>query len=254
MVRFEAKTERLEKLARVFPERIEELEKIFKDSTNVYLDYANIQNWSEKLRWHVDIKRLKQFFDSFSTIQFVRLYSGTLKENQNSLHFIKEAEVLDYEVTTKEVKKMRLSLDVSGIPKNSPVILENFIKKTLLRQFTLETIEYLNSKLKESNERGIRFVEHWKCNFDVEISCDMILDGERKSVQTFILWSGDGDFSSSVERLMRDSEKKVFLFATARRVSPELHETGVPIFDIQKIRNFICRADEIEEEVKKQIV
>jgi len=62
------------------------------------------------------------------------------------------------------------------------------------------------------------------------------------------------DFASSVERLMEDSEKKVFLFATARRVSPELHETGVPIFDIQKIRNFICRADEIEEEVKKQIV
>lgn len=253
MVRFEAKTDRLEKLAKVFPARIGELEKIFSESTNIYLDYANIQNWSEKLRWHVDTKRLKQFFDSFNTIQFVKLYSGTLKEDQNSLHFIKEAEKLGYGVVTKDVKKMRLSIDVSGIPTNSPVILENFIKKTLLRRFTLETIEYLNSKLRELNEHGVRFIEHWKCNFDVEISRDMILDDQRKSAQTFILWSGDGDFASSVERIMKDSEKRVFLFATTRRVSPELQETGVPIFDIQKIRNFICRADEIEGEVKKQI-
>jgi uncharacterized LabA/DUF88 family protein len=252
MSNFRAKTERLEKLATIFPARITELKRLFSGPTNVYLDYANIYNWSEKLNWHVDPKRLKQFFDSFSSIKAIRLYSGTLRSDKNSLRFIEEVKELKYEVVTKDVKKMLLSIDVSGIPLNSPTILENFIKKTLLRRFTLETIEYLNNKLKELNNQGIKFIEHWKCNFDVEISRDMLLDCERKTADTFVLWSGDSDFADPVIQLVR-SGKKVFLFATARRVSIELQRTGIPIFEIQKIRNFICRADEIQTEIRKKL-
>lgn len=62
-----------------------------------------------------------------------------------------------------------------------------------------ETIEYLNSYLRKLNESGTLFVEHKKCNFDVEIG-------------------------------------KVVIFATARRVSSELSATKAPIFDIQKIK------------------
>ena len=42
---------------------------------------------------------------------------------------------------------------------------------------------------------------------------------------------------------------KVFLFATARKVSRELSaltEQGLMIFDIQKIRDFICWKKELE--------
>jgi uncharacterized LabA/DUF88 family protein len=66
------------------------------------------------------------------------------------------------------------------------------------------------------------------------------------------LWSGDSDFADPVIQLVR-SGKKVFLFATARRVSIELQRTGIPIFEIQKIRNFICRADEIQTEIRKKL-
>lgn len=250
---FQPKTERVKKLAEIYPERIKELRQIFEGRTNIYLDYANIKNWSKKLNWHIDPKRLKQFFDSFSSIATVRLYSGTLKGDKNSALFIKEVKNLKYIVITKPVKKMQLSINVSGIPANSPIILENFVKKSLLRKFTLETIEYLNSKLKELNNQGITFLEHWKCNFDVEIGRDMLLDYEKSVVDNFILWSGDSDFADPVAQLMKDG-KKVFLFATARRVSVELEQTKVPIFEIQKIRNFICRADEIQEEIKRKIV
>ncbi len=87
-----------------------------------------------------------------------------------------------------------------------------------------------------------------KCNFDVEIGVDMLLDCERNSGQTFILWSGDSDFADPVEKLM-SAGKKVILFATARKVSTELSaltEKGLMIFDIQKIRNFICWKRELE--------
>lgn len=249
---FKPKTERIEKLSQIYPERITELENIFKSRTNVYLDYANIYHWSKKLSWHLDPKRLKQLFDSFDTIQSIRLYNGTLENDKNSEQFIKDVGELGYKVITKPVKKMNLSIDVSGIPLNSPVILENFIKKPFLKIMTLETIEYLNSRLKEINDHGLKYIVTMKCNFDVEIGRDMLDDYDKNSVDTFILWSGDSDFADPVSQLLSD-KKKVLLFATVRRVSIELQQTGVPIFEIQKIRNFICRASEIQDEIKKKL-
>lgn len=249
---FQPKTGRLIKLAEIYPERITELSEIFSKPTNIYLDYANLFNWSHKLNWHVESKRLKQFLDSFSTIKIVRLYSGTLNGDRNSERFIKEVRELKYTVITKPVKRMHLSINVSGIPSNSPTILGGFIKKALLKKFTLETIEYLNGKLKELNDQGITHIEHWKCNFDVEIGRDMLLDYSKNETETFILWSGDSDFADPIAQLMKDG-KKVYLFATSRRVSLELAETGVPIFDIQKIRNFVCRVSEIQNEVKGRV-
>lgn len=87
---------------------------------------------------------------------------------------------------------------------------------------------------------------------NVEIGRDMFLDFERNNIDNFILWSGDSDFAGPVSQLIKD-KKKVVIFATARRVSVELSETKAPIFDIQKIRNFICRSNQIQEEVKKKL-
>jgi len=70
----------------------------------------------------------------------------------------------------------------------------------------------------------------------------MLLDYERSGTETFVLWSGDSDFVDPLEKLLK-AGKKVVLFATARRVSKELSELGkkgMLIFEIQKIRDFIC--------------
>ena len=147
---------------------------------------------------------------------------------------------------------MKLSIDVSGIPLNSPTVLQNFIKKPLLRQLNIETVEYLNSRLQELNNKGIKLLEHRKCNFDVEIGRDMLLDYEKNDVKTFVLGSGDSDFADPVSQLINDG-KSVYIFATARRVSVELSQTNAPVFEIQKIRNFICRPGEIQNEVKGKI-
>jgi len=249
---FKPSTDKIEKLAKFFPQRIKEVEELFSGSTIIYIDYANVFYWSEKLKWKIDIKRLKQFLDSFDNVKHVRLYNGTLKGNSNSIQFIKEAKKLKYTVSTKPVKIMHLSIDVSSVALNSPSILVNFIDKVLLRNFDLKTIEYLNNVLKDLNSKGIKFIEHRKCNFDVEIGRDMFLDFGKNDIENFILWSGDSDFADPVSQLLKD-KRKVVVFTTARRVSVELSETKVPIFDIQKIRNFICRNNQIQEEIKKKL-
>lgn len=244
---FNPVSEKLAKLAAVYAERILELSQIFDKKTNVYIDYANVRPWSQKLGWHIDLKRLKQFLNSFDTIGEVKFYHGTLKTNPQSLVMIKEAERLGYIVKTKPVKIMKLSIDASSIPVNSPDILKDFIRKPLLAKLKVETIEALNNELKLLNQQGILYLEDMKSNFDVEIGRDMLSDYDKDGPENFILWSGDSDFEDPVRQLLTD-KKKVMLFATARRVATELSELrtqGLAIFDIQKIREFICYKKEM---------
>ena len=245
---FQAKTERIKELSQKYPDRILELEKIFDKKTNIYIDFANVIRWQDKLKWHIDLKRLKQFLDSFDTINLVKFYSGTIIGEEESEKFIEDIKKMNYDVHTKPVKIMNLSIDVSSIPIDSPILLRDFIRKPLLAKFDLETIEYLNKKLKELNDKGIKFIEDLKCNFDVEIGRDMLLDYEKNGIENFVLWSGDSDFADPINQLLNDG-KKVILFATARKVASELNELkkkGLLIFDIQKIRNFICWKKEIK--------
>lgn len=249
---FIPKTKRIEELAKLFPEITKELESIFNGSTNIYLDWANVIHWQERLGWHFHLKRLKQFFDSFDTIKSVKLYLGTLSGNEKSEESVIQSRSDGYDVKTKPVKLMKISIDASSVPSNSPELLKNFIKKCLLSKLNIETIEYLNDKLAELNKQGIIHIEDSKCNFDVEIGRDMLIDFERDNLDNFILWSGDSDFADPILQLIKDN-KKVFLFATAREVSFELDHVGVPIFEIKKIKEFICWPKEMPPDIKKKI-
>ena len=239
---FKPKTERIKNIAESKQNVIKQLENIFATKTRVYIDYANVRPWSEKLGWHIEIKRLKQFLDSFDTIEAVSFYNGYLAGDDRSEKEKTEAEDNKYFLRTKPVKIIKLSIDTSSILPDSTVLLGQFIRRVLLKKYQIKTIEYLNEKFKEMNKSGDAFIEDMKCNFDVEIGVDMLIDCERNNADIFVLWSGDSDFADPIKKLI-GAGKKVFLFATARKVSRELSalsEQGLVIFDIQKIRNFVC--------------
>jgi hypothetical protein len=50
----------------------------------MYIDYGNVRPWSVKTGWHIELRRLKQFLDSFDTIQAVNFYNGYLEGNDRS--------------------------------------------------------------------------------------------------------------------------------------------------------------------------
>jgi hypothetical protein len=95
---FIAKTDRIGKLATLFPEIIEETSRIFSTPTNVYIDWQNVIHWQDKLGWHINARRLKQFFDSFDTVKSVSLYTGTLDGNQKSKEDIAKLTTYGYRV------------------------------------------------------------------------------------------------------------------------------------------------------------
>jgi uncharacterized LabA/DUF88 family protein len=239
---FKASTPKLQALAAKRPDVIEQLERLLIGRVNVYIDYANVRPWSRRLRWHIDLKRLHQFLRCFDTIQAIRFYYGLLQGDPQSERLHHEVTALKYTVRTKPVKIMKISIDASSISPESPDLLKQFIVAPLLRQLDIGTIEYLNSKLVELNGKGIKFLEDRKCNFDVEIGRDMILDQERGRADSFVLWSTDSDFHEPIKELL-DAKKRVILVATAGLIASELNAlraAGLVVFDIKKLRDFIC--------------
>jgi len=239
---FTPKTQRINELAKKERKNIDKIDALLSGETNVYIDFANVRPWSEKLGWHISPKRLKQFLNSFNGIGSIKWYQGELAGNLKSQNEIKNLKECKYDVRTKPVKIMKLYIDVSSISMQSPDLLKKFMRKSLLRKCDIETVEFFNKKLKEMNSRGIYYIEDRKCNFDVEIGTDMLVDELKDKVDTFVLWSGDSDFSDPLKTLITNG-KKVVLFATAGRISRELNELvsdGLSIIDIFELRDFIC--------------
>jgi uncharacterized LabA/DUF88 family protein len=241
---FNSKTPKIEELVKRDDLQfvVDKIDRLFVGKTNVYIDFANVRPWSEKLGWHISSNRLKQFLTSFNDVDSIKWYQGELIGDPRSQNEIKKLKRCKYEVRTKPVKIMKLPIDVSSISVQSPDLLKKFIRKALLRKYDIETVEFLNKRFKEMNNRGIYFIEDRKCNFDVEIGTDMRVDHLRDSIDTFVLWSGDSDFADPIKTLMADG-KKVVLFATAGRVARELNDLvkdGLFIFDIFELRDLIC--------------
>lgn len=244
---FETHHQEIRRIAQQKEKVIKQLEILFAGKANVYIDYANVRPWANRLGWHVDLKRLKMFLDSFNNINEVKFYYGILKNDAESEKRIEEVKKFGYRVRTKFVKIINISIDVSSIDPQSPALLNSFISGALLKKFDLETIEYLNNKFKEMNQNGVFAIKDQKCNFDVEIGSDMLIDRDKNNIDCFVLWSGDSDFHDPINDLL-ERGKKVVLFATTRVVASELNELrsrGLFIFDIRKIKDFICWKREV---------
>ena len=192
---FTSKTIRIKKIAKVNSDSIKQLEGLFKGNTNVYIDYANVRPWAFKLGWNIEFKRLRQFLRSFDNIGDINIYDGTLEGDKNSEKSCEEKRLVFKDgFKTKPVKIMKHSIDYTSIKSTATDLLEQFIRRCLIRKYDIETIEFLNLKFKDMNNKGKFFIEDRKCNFDVEIGVDMLMDFERNDITTYVLWSGDSDF------------------------------------------------------------
>lgn len=247
---FTPKTPRIREFAEKHPEIIDKMTGLFSGNVNIYIDYANVRPWSEKLQWHIEPRRLKQFLQSFDAIRSVKFYQGELIGDPRSQKEIKHLQSLEcgrFTLRTKPVKIMRFSVDATSIDAQSPILFRKFIRASLLRKLDIETIEFLNGKLRLMNKNGVYELEDRKCNFDVEIGSDMRVDHLADGIDTFILWSGDSDFEDPIRYLLENG-KRVILFATAGRIARELNgliASGLGIFDIADIQDLICWRGEI---------
>jgi len=237
---YKPKTIAIDVFGQKLPDRIEYLSKVLDEKTIVYIDYGNVRGWERRLGWSIDIRKLKDFLDSFGVLE-TRFYFGTYHGDQRSEAFMKMVHSCGYKVRTKRVKLIKVSIDVTSISNGSPAILTNFIDGILLRNLRVDTIEYLNEELRNMNKSGQTFLECSKCNFDVEIASDMRLDHHMKRAENFCLISGDSDFADPLTELL-DGQRKVCVIATVRHIASEinaLQSRGLKIMDLKKLKEFL---------------
>jgi uncharacterized LabA/DUF88 family protein len=191
-----------------------------------FIDFGNVNNWFKKddQDWNnklitenekisIDIKKLKEFSDLFS--ERTRCYYGRDSKNKGSLAF-------DY-VLKKVFGK------------------HNFISKDLQRiKHYLDTEEKETIKLFETDKNGKDYVEIRKCNFDVELSVDVIK--KINQYDTFCLFSGDADFVY-LNNFLRKRGKKIILIKGGY-ITSKLKESANLVINAQNIKKHIAKIEQ----------
>jgi len=238
---FKAKTNKIEEIYNAKKSHVKFLDKkVFKGKTNVYIDWANVFYWQEKLGWHIEVKRLQQFLTSFDQINSVKIYQGYFEEDKNAEQELLEWESWGLEVRKKPVKEINIDIDLTPFKLEDTTVINRVMLKQLVKKFPVKSIEIINTEIKELNESGTKKLLMHKCNFDVEMATDMRIDSrDDNKIKTFVVWSGDSDFVDTVNALDNDN-KKVVIFSTKGMVSHELSHSNAYVYDVKKIKNFVC--------------
>lgn len=74
-----------------------------KGKTAVFIDWANVYNWKDSLKWEIDLRKLFSYLKSYSKIKEISFYFGT-DQHPASKQQIKEAQKIGYCIVTKPVK------------------------------------------------------------------------------------------------------------------------------------------------------
>ncbi len=75
----------------------------------VFVDAANILYSQQTLRWRVDYKKLKEYFERECDLRAIYFYTGRVGENHKQNSFLKKLEHFGYIVKAKEVKRIKVS-------------------------------------------------------------------------------------------------------------------------------------------------
>jgi uncharacterized LabA/DUF88 family protein len=231
-------------MAKTSAERLEELRSLFVGNTHVYIDFANVRKHCAQLGWAMDLRKLKTLLGSTGKVKSARVYFGTIVGDRGSEGFATRIRKEGFELITKPVKFIDISMNASSVSHQSTHILANFVDQSLIRLLKVEAVEYLNHQLIALNKEGKYSLQKMKCNFDVEIATDMRLDHALKRCQTFCLWSGDSDFAHPILQLLNDNKNVVVVSKGISTEVRDLKPEGMIHYDLRKLTDVISLSPE----------
>lgn len=78
----------------------------------VFVDAANILYSQQTLRWRVDYKKLKEYFEKECDLRAIYFYTGHVGENHKQNLFLEKLKSIGFQVRAKEVKRIKISRNV----------------------------------------------------------------------------------------------------------------------------------------------
>lgn len=85
------------------------IKQFVKGKVYVFIDVANILYSQQTLRWKVDYKKLKEYFEKECDLRAIYFYTGRVGANDKQNSFLKKLEQLGYIIRAKEVKRIKIS-------------------------------------------------------------------------------------------------------------------------------------------------
>jgi uncharacterized LabA/DUF88 family protein len=200
------------------------LEWISKETSIItYLDLTNMFHWQDVLGWKFRIEDVIEQLFTFQNIKEVKIYYGlNPRDRKNS------------EVFLNRIKKAGASLRPN--PPKEMKFIKKDINETLFFQRRTMTLfdSQVKSKIYELMDglnRSRIIIEEPKCNFDVEMTMDILDDVEK--VTAIMLFSGDSDMRAPLERL-KIKGKKIGIVGVRDMVAGELHRIKDKYIDFGK--------------------
>lgn len=167
-----------------------------KNKTAVFIDWANVYGWH---RHTVDPKKLYKYLKTYKEVSNISFYFG-LDKHPKSKTFLENMKRVGFTVVTKDVKYIPVSLDTSHFKHTIREIKDSLASLENIKAKDLEKI------LKMLDRKIMRR----KCDFDIEIVMDVyrLLD----KTDTFIFFSGDGDFAPLIDFLVNKRKQVIVVF------------------------------------------
>lgn len=162
----------------------------------VFIDWANVYGWRGQ---KVNPKKLYAYLKTYKEISEICFYFG-LDIHPKSKAFLKKMQSIGFTVVTKEVKYIPVSLDTSHFRRNIREIKDSL---SAIKGVHPEDMKKLLTILD-------RKIMRRKCDFDIEIAMDVyrLLD----AMDTFLFFSGDGDFAPLIEFLTKKRKQVIVVF------------------------------------------
>lgn len=184
-----------------------------KTSIYAYLDLTNIFHWQDTLGWRFRVEDLISQLISFPNIKEVKIYYGfNPRDAKNSKAFHNRIKKTGAILRTKDMKFIHKTIE-EGM----------FFQRKTMTLFDGDVKTKIGELIDELQKSGINIVEP-KCNFDVEMTMDMLDDTEKFTAM--MLFSGDSDMKGPLERL-KVQGKHIAVVGVRGKVASELQ----PIMD-----------------------
>ena len=187
---------------------------------NAYLDLTNMFHWQDVLGWRFRIEDVVSQLLELPNVKEVKVYYGlNEKDKENSEAFHNRIKKTGAILRTKPMKFIKKDVNEAL-----------FFQRRTMTLFDGEIKKKIYELIDNLQKAGV-IIEEPKCNFDVEITMDMIDDIEK--ISGVILFSGDSDLAAPLERL-KVKGKKIFIVGVRGMSATELHKVKDIYIDFWK--------------------
>lgn len=197
------------------------LKKYLKAKAIAFVDYANIKAWARERKLAFDLGVLYQYLKKLG-VEKILFYYGTDPKNPHSHAFLTKMRQIGFEVITKPVKYIKISLSN---------LFQQRINQEALAKLSPTTRKVILKEIKELEKKQIKLLLP-KANFDVEMTLDMALF--EKSFDYFLIFSGDSDLLVII-RYLRSKNKKVVIASGRKYLAGELIEEADGLIRLERL-------------------